>query len=163
MKYLKKYFWVLLLGFGIGACGFRPANVVSHDYISENYQIVKFAYGFTDNDLNKNRIVWKIFDLTRNFDRDQKYFCQINKVTLSNTRVATNATGDADSYKLMVKIDYTLQYLDGTAIKSGQYSLMDIYQVDQSLYSAEVKYDKIVDTVPKSFVDHIYRELLLVE
>ena len=151
--------WIIsaILCFMLVSCGYKLSGNANH-YPDVNFT---FSNNETKRDIIKSRIFFGILAIAKDAKAGDDYYCEITSIKISNTRLATNASGDADSYKLFVEIDYKLFDKSRNMIGKSSYNLVDIYEIDESLYSSEVKNNQIIDTIPKSFLNHIYQKLLL--
>ena len=150
-------FLAVIICFVLVGCGFKLASN------NANYPDVTFINNklLFQHDISKKRIYRGIIANAKDSKIEDDYFCEITDISISNSRIATNASGEDSSYKLYVRINYKLFDKNQQMIDENSYDVMELYQLDNSLYSAEVKNDQILDTVPKAFLNHIYQKLLL--
>ena len=148
---------IFLVFFFLCNCGYELITVNNQDLIN-----ISFKYKNDKSDINKQRIYKKLDELAI-IENAQlvEYICNINNVTISNSMVAINSTGDSNNYKLSVKINYALYDLEENMIDEGLFDFTDIYAVDQSLYSSEVKLEQMLAIIPSSFNEYLQNQILL--
>jgi hypothetical protein len=145
---LKQFVMFLLLA----SCGFtlvEDQTSVSFNYNADNYEnniTLKHLYNLLTKD--------KQFDTS-------DYICNITNLEITNSRIATNSSGEDASYKFAVNIAYEILNNANEIIDKNSYSFIEIYQIDDSLYSNEVKNSELLSLVPDSFDAFLKQKLLL--
>ncbi|MBL6785115.1 MAG: hypothetical protein ISQ32_02300 [Rickettsiales bacterium] len=114
-----------------------------------------------NHDLTQKRIYKNIVNYNLITADKPNYYCKINNISISQNRIALSANGLDSSYQLQVKIDYNLFDDDNAFLLNNDFTLMEIYEVDDSLYSTEVKNSEILQLLPKSFMSNLAQQIAL--
>ena len=145
---LKQLFLFLLLI----SCGFTLVDdsaTVSFTFNEANYR----------DDINK-KYLYKL--ITKSQDSSVALFnCDITDIKITNSRIATNSSGEDASYKFEVSIFYKLTNSENQIVDASSYSFVEIYQIDNSLYSDEVKNNELLLLVPEKFNQYLKQKLLV--
>ena len=134
------------------SCGFTLVEdraSVSFTFNEANYR----------DDINKKHL-YKL--ITKSQDSSAAiYICDITDIKITNSRIATNSSGEDASYKFEVSIFYQLTNSENQIVDVSSYSFVEIYQIDNSLYSDEVKNNELLLLVPEKFNNYLKQKLLI--
>jgi hypothetical protein len=134
------------------SCGFTLVEdraSVSFTFNEESYR----------DDINKKHL-YKL--ITQSQDSSVALFnCDITDIKITNSRIATNSSGEDSSYKFEVSIFYQITNSDNQLVEVSSYSFVEIYQIDNSLYSDEVKNNELLLLVPEKFNQYLKQKLLV--
>lgn len=151
-KYLIIFAWFLS-----SSCGYVLISNKINDFNIE-YSLKSN----NDSNLTKKRIIKKLNSLT-NLNNNLDYECIIEQIKINNSQIAINSDGEANNYKFEVTINFQLYDSNKNLVFKDQFIFLDIYSINNSLYSSEVKIDNLTKNIYVVFNEYINNQIILNE